>query len=120
VGISFSIENNVLHLNLDGELTKDDVLGFRARVQADPSYWPGMPELVDCRGLSTLFSADDLRALAARMERPASPRPWRCAVLVSSDVVYGLARMYDAFVDAAPIEVRPFRDPAEATAWLTS
>ena len=42
----------------------------------------------------------------------------RVAVVAVDDLTYGLARMWEAFVDGAGWEHRVFRDRAEATAWL--
>jgi hypothetical protein len=107
---------------LRGHFTKDEVSGYRDAVRSDPAYRPGLPALIDCRQTSTLLSTADLRALAEELKRPAptASRPWRYAVLVSSDVAFGLARMFEAFVRDAPIDIRPFWDREEAVTWLRS
>jgi hypothetical protein len=44
--------------------------------------------------------------------------PYRVAVIADKDVIYGLARVYEAFRDANPGEIRTFRAREEAEAWL--
>ena len=120
MGVSHRIENDVLYTTIEGEFTPDDIRAYREGLRADPAYHAGMHALVDCRRVSALFSAEDLRALANDLERPPSAfvGPWRCAIVVASEVIYGLVRMYDAYLQTDTIDVRPFRDFDEAVAWL--
>lgn len=78
------------------------------------------PELVDLREIDDFdVTADAIRELAQRAIRNAERlRPGRMAFLVSSDAVFGMCRMFQALVDGSALEVRVFRDPPEAYAWL--
>ena len=74
---------------------------------------------MDCRKVKALMKPEDLRVIAADIEKmTVVPAPGRCAVLAGSDVVFGLLRMYEAYSDGSPVEVRAFRDAAEARAWV--
>jgi hypothetical protein len=42
----------------------------------------------------------------------------RMAVLASSELQYGLARMFQAYAGDAPVEVSVFRERGEALSWL--
>ncbi len=122
MGVTYEIADGVLRWALAGQFTGDDVRANRSAIRDDPGFRPGMPVLIDCREMRTLLPAEELRALAAEMFRPpasASER-WRYAVLVATDVGFGLARMYGAFVPDPAVDIRPFRDPEEALAWLLS
>ena len=44
----------------------------------------------------------------------------RAAVLVSSDLLFGIARMFQTIRAESPVAYGVFRDPAEAAAWLAN
>jgi hypothetical protein len=122
VAIAYSIENGIVLTTFKGDVTPEDVRSYRAAVRADPLAHPGLLALVDCREASTLFSTPDLKALAAEAvalyARTAVRQ--RCAVLVASDVAFGLARMYEVLLKDTPIDLEFFRDPEQAMSWLRS
>ena len=64
-------------------------------------------------------STSELRNAAAWVKR--SQETWggtRVAILVSRDVDFGIARMYQAFAEQIDVEYQIFRDRDEAQAWL--
>lgn len=68
-----------------------------------------------------LFSADDITLLVKFTEsRATSRRGGRTAIVAGRDLEFGLSRMYSILADlhTHPLEIRPFRDKAEALAWL--
>jgi hypothetical protein len=77
-----------------------------------------MSTLIDCRGVKTLLSSDDLRAIAQDLRKTDLSERGPTAMIAGSDAVYGLLRMYEAFTDRSPAQIRAFRDEAEARAWL--
>jgi hypothetical protein len=44
--------------------------------------------------------------------------PGRAAVIASSNLIYGLLRMYEVFNEGNPAQIRVFREPDEALKWL--
>lgn len=83
----------------------------RAKVMADPAYDPRFGLLVDLSDADvTLLIGHALRQLA---ERP--PTAGRMAIVVASDLAYGMARMYEL---ASPADVAVFHSRAEAEVWL--
>jgi len=122
LAISYIIEDGNLFTTFLGDVTPDDVRSYRAAVRIDPAARPGLLALVDCRGASTLFSTADLKILAAEavVAYALTAIRQRCAVLVASDVAYGLARMYEVLLKDTPIDLEFFRDAEEATSWLRS
>ena len=122
MAISYLIEDGILHTTFLGDVTPDDVRSYRAAVRIDPAARAGLLALVDCRGASTLFSTADLKMLAAEAVAAyahAGIRQ-RCAVLVASDVAFGLARMYEVLLKDTPIDLEFFRDVEQAMSWLRS
>jgi hypothetical protein len=39
-------------------------------------------------------------------------------VVVSRDLEFGMARMFEAFLAEGPVDMQIFRDPADASDWL--
>ena len=44
---------------------------------------------------------------------------WRVAIVVSSDLAFGLGRMFEAYCGVAPNEVMVFRSMEEAEGWVS-
>jgi hypothetical protein len=59
-------------------------------------------------------STADLREVATRhlSNRPDLPDS-RAAVVVSRDLEFGMARMFEAFLAEGPVDMQIFRDPAD-------
>jgi hypothetical protein len=121
VAITYHIEGDFLFTTIEGETGYADVKAYLDGLMADPGFRPGMPGLIDCRRVKSLFSIADLRRTAhdAR-RRPQLQVPGRAAVLASSNLIYGLLRMYEVFNEGSPSQIRVFRKPEEAMAWLKS
>ena len=103
-----------------GVLTRDEAEAFGRKAAADPANTPETPELVDLAEVETteLIGRDMryLAALATQLLDP--PKPVRCAFVVKSDLLYGLARQYLAGRAEAAREMKIFRDRSEALRWL--
>lgn len=74
----------------------------------------------DLRGVDSMdLSAGEIRHIAeADLRNEAHKRDIVLAIVGESDVVYGLARMYQVFVDEASWKVKVFRDLEAAKAWI--
>src|SRR5438105_3100936 len=102
-----------------GPVAPADCLRVIDEIFAGPRYRQDYPCLVDNRAIAGAFSRADIdqvvptvvRALAAMTARP------RVAILVSRDVQYGLGRMFQSLTSHI-LNLRVFRDRAEAAAWL--
>jgi hypothetical protein len=81
---------------------------------ASPDYRPGMGILHDQRQLPDAPSTEEGKSRAAYVVARGIRR-W--AVLVATDVQYGMARLGDAHSAGTATEIQAFRDPAEAEAW---
>ena len=95
---------------------------FRAR-QEDPDIKPGMPTLVDCHEVEPADSREVVQYVAANIHGHAARL--KCgpvAIFVSTDIEYGMARMYIALsemsINEPNLKTEIFRDREEALAWL--
>lgn len=110
-----------------------DARGFTRLTFADA--WPSIAELrevrlglddpaasrlvlADLRLLSEdLPHADQIRSLVSRIAGSSGAAARRRAMLVATDVQFGVARIFQSLL---PGEVEVFRDEATAIAWLTA
>jgi len=79
-----------------------------------------MAELNDLSGLTEVnVTTDGMRALAASAARFHRDQPeGRVAIYAPGIVTFGMARMYEALVDAEPDRYRVFREPGPARLWV--
>ncbi len=112
-------ERGFVFTTITGEITVGDVLADIERLAAQPSYRPEMPGIVDMRQATTHMTAEQIEQIAQTLKkRPNVVSHTRRALLVSSDLLYGLYRMFESFADENPTEYRVFRDENEARAWI--
>lgn len=78
-----------------GVLTDDDILSHKKTLDADPGFVPGMSELSDVRGINRLaVTPAGVREMVKRDREGVIKPAHRLALVVASDLVYGMARMY--------------------------
>jgi hypothetical protein len=78
-----------------------------------------MGELLDARDATTDITGREVRLLAYRTERLARTDQFGpLAIVATSEVAYGMARMYQTLCDALPVHIGVFRDIGEAREWL--
>ena len=99
----------------------EDAINLRRALWGDPKYRFRL--LVDARsGNTTPRDSAFFRRLATELqrERPASLPREKTAYVVGRDLDFGVSRMAEAHLEAAemPVDIRVFRDLAEARAWL--
>jgi hypothetical protein len=112
--ISWRVADGLVWLESEGLVPFEE---WRAAVDAalkHPDYRPGMGVLHDWRGLHEPPEAADIRS---RAEYGAKLGRIRWALVVSSDVGYGMGRMAEILTETPLIELRAFKDIAEAEAW---
>ena len=96
----------------------DELLDSYQSLLSSPDYDPDLNDLVDMRGVERFeVSGDAIRQLVRSFAR-FSGADNRLAIVAGSDVVYGMARMYEQLRSDTTEEIRVFRDVDEARAWL--
>ncbi|MBW1844511.1 MAG: STAS/SEC14 domain-containing protein [Deltaproteobacteria bacterium] len=102
-----------------GEVTIDEALQHFDELSVDPSYEPGMDALLDLTDCETLLDVDKIRTAAARATADLSTlRFGRMAIVVASEALFGMLRMFHTLSESAFSEVQIFRDRDEALQWL--
>ena len=100
-----------------GAFTLVDALAHQQRLASDPDFDPSFSQLVDLTHVTSVdVTASDIRKLAqANLFSCGSRR----AILATSEVAFGLARMFEALRESAGEDgIQVFRDLNEALDWL--
>ena len=98
-----------------GVLTDEHIVAHAATLRADPRFDPGFRQIADFRELTELrVSSEGLRDVAR--QNPFR-RDARRAFVVTSDEVFGLARMFGAYTDSND-QFRVFRAIEPAFEWI--
>lgn len=106
-------------LRWSGDITQNDVERAFAEMPEMDGFRAGLNLLSDARGCTTDLGWWQVRHLAAFAR--ARERAWgscKWATVVSSDLIYGLARIYVTLASGGEIRNQVFRDPLAALAWL--
>src|SRR5208337_2243985 len=109
-------ERNEVTTTAEGTVTLEEV---RAHLNQEKSDF-ALPyrELIDARQAIVSLSSSELQEIVGLLRSLArSHRLGRTAVVVSTDVAYGIMRVFQVLVEDV-CEVQPFRDLATATLWL--
>jgi hypothetical protein len=80
----------------------------------------GLAEVIDARGATTDLTSDQVRGLVARTDALVRKGHFGAlAIVTDSDVVFGMARMYELLCEISlPVQIHVFRDLEPALAWL--
>ena len=100
-----------------GVFTLADALAHQQRLANDPDFDSSFSQLVDLTHVTSVeLTAFDIRKLA---QANLFSRGSRRAILATSDVAFGLARMFGALRESAGEDgIHVFRDLNEALDWL--
>jgi len=102
-----------------GEVTIDEVLEHLDEFLEDPSYEPGLDALLDLVDCETLLEIEQIRSAAGRVTADLSSlRLGRLAIVVVTDALFGMLRMFHTLSEAAFSDAQIFRDRDQALQWL--
>lgn len=119
--IRLAFEDQVIHTILVGRVTDEELLSHYARPEFQEARAPWR-ELVDGREITAMaVTAAGQRKLAAYAAASAQRlRGGRVAMLASTEVTYGMFRMWEIQREGLGYAVSVFRDFEEARQWLLS
>lgn len=103
-----------------GRLTDEEMLECISSLRSDPKLDAGMNTLSDMRNIEVSFTSEGVVRMLAIMEDTAGRRSAsKAAIVVSSEVALGMARMVELRAeDRVDPSFRVFRDMAAACDWL--
>ena len=110
----------VVWTTASGVLTDEELIQHKQALVADPRFRPGMKEFSDVRGVDRLDVTPQGIARFIQFDQMHSEalNGHKLALVVPTDFVFGMGRMYQQRVDGEVSSVQVFRDQDEARAWL--
>jgi hypothetical protein len=115
-GYKIDLERSLVLSRGWGVLTDRELLAHVRALIADPRFARNFCQLGDLRDVT------DVQITAATIREMVRLNPFwagaRRALVVTSDVVYGMARMYQILRDESPDELEIFRKMDGALQWL--
>ena len=111
-------EGEILRVTFRGVVRTSDILAAFASA-SHAGRWVTNRRLWDVCGCDLAFIADEFAELAA-VAQESDALPGKLAVLVDSDLNFGLLRMYQVYRESRDVgvQLRVFRDEEDATRWL--
>jgi hypothetical protein len=111
-------ERRIVFSKAVGACGRADILDHMDRSQRHPDFHREMEQLFDFREVTkAMLSEEDVRLLASRNIFSGQSRR---ALVVSSDVQFGLGRMFETYREGAGEHgITIFREMADALSWLS-
>ena len=100
-----------------GNIRDTDLLAHQRELLDDSNVDPSYPQLDDFRDADMNHVTTDCIQTLAKTNTPSKQGSKR-ALVVRSDIAYGLARMLQALREGSRQEIQVFRDLDPALAWL--
>lgn len=113
---SYKIEDGIVFTEVTGEVTVEEQKEFSRTWLADPDL--PSPLLVCREGVLDPLTAKVVKDSAKFASTLGIPDGSRLAIVVDSDVAYGLSRVYEARTAELDFDIGIFRDRDEAIKWL--
>lgn len=112
-------EAGMVTVTARGPVSQADDLGCFRALLADRDFTPGLKLLLDYRERESVASTDEARELVDEMGRLGKQfGDSRFALVVSSDLAYGMGRMVSSLAERSFPPVAVFRDLEAARSWL--
>jgi hypothetical protein len=104
-----------------GNLTLEEVLGHFRALAHDPNCPEELDVFLDLTGWTSKATGQELHEVTDEMGRLSGRvRFGACAVVVSSDVIFGVARMFVSYAGSHFRDAQVFRSAATAEEWLAA
>jgi hypothetical protein len=110
-------ERRLITSTASGVITLPEIWAHQEKLDKDPDFDPSFAQLLDVTQVTKLkLSSEDVRRVAESNTLSTNPR---LAIVATSNLVYGMARMFQIFREMKGEEkTRVFRDRDEALAWV--
>lgn len=104
-----------------GDVTFAEVADHCRELEHDASLPDRLDVLLDLTDMESIPESAQLRSLAGEVEQLRKKVRWgACAIVAKSDVLFGMSRMFQVFVEGHFVHSSVFRGIDEAERWLAS
>lgn len=114
------VENGIILLSYSGKVTRGEVMQSAAGIVRLEATFARHPDLLADLSAITERETDyeTLSAVGVERQQRVFPNDWRQAMVATTQVSFGLARMFQTLVESRQIEIRIFATRDEALGWL--
>lgn len=119
--VTYKIESGqrIIRTRCVGDVTFNEVVDHFRVLQQDPECPERLDVLLDLTDLTSEPSADQLKGVSDAIGRSREKVHFdTCAIVASSDLLFGVSRMFEVFAEGQFRMTRVFRGLPEAEAWL--
>jgi hypothetical protein len=109
---------DTLLVRVTGDVTWPEVERILADIEAALETEGAVGILADCRGVRSTISASELRNTAEALRPFIRKGLTHFALVTDSSFMYGIGRMFGAFVELTDAHLSVFRDVESAQQWL--
>jgi len=111
--------NRVIRTKCVGNVTLEEVIQHFHTLEHDPDCPDRLDVLLDLRETTSIPADWQLRAVSEEIRRIRDRVSFgACAIVASSDVLFGTAKVFEVFAARGFRATRVVRGPSEAEAWL--
>ncbi|KPJ95853.1 MAG: hypothetical protein AMS18_02095 [Gemmatimonas sp. SG8_17] len=120
VKTSFDLSAGLVTHIAEGELSLEEIESEFAATILNPAFRSGLAVLWDLRAasLASLSTRGIETLVKFNYDRKDARGGGRAAIVVSQDLDYGIARVFQVYGEDLPWETMVFRDFEEANAWV--
>jgi len=110
----------LIRTRCNGPVTLEEVLGHFRALEHDPACPDRLDVLLDLTAMASKPDRGELQDVRSEMDRISGRvRFGACAVVVSSDVMFGMSRMFTSLAGSYFRDAQVFRATSDAEEWLT-
>jgi hypothetical protein len=123
VPVTYQIDtaNRLIRTKCAGPITAAEVVDHFRVLAQDPSCPDRLDVFLEVCAGTTVPKSEDLRDVARAIARVRSRLEFGiCAIVASTDVLFGKMRMFEVFAEDYFRQTQVFRTASEAEAWLAS
>ena len=111
-------EHNLLVFCIWGVTSVKEVQKLRQKIRTSVDLSQNYDAIIEVTPLERWFTNEEIR-MFSKSTSDAFLSGIKLAIIASSDIAYGINRMYEAMADFdSPLEISVFRDASSALKWL--
>ena len=119
--VTYTIDSarNIIHTRCEGSVSFEEVITHFKTLTSDPKCPPRLNVLLDLTGVTSAPTSEQIRRVSSVIGDSRKHLVFdTCAIAVSSELIYGMMRMFEVFTEENFRQARTFRGLDEAQEWL--